>query len=370
MLRQIKNKSGINASGQKGHVMILALILLVLVSLMVAPLLSFAGSALKQGQALEDRTIRVYAADAGIESAWHNIRSGAANLPSSAGASWGSYSVNKLASGLTVSVTITLTSQTENAKFYAVHSTSITGSGKSTSIDANMTAQAGKFRYFEYNIMTAGGTLGLKNNVVVGGFVQCAGEDFAGNGPTWGDNPDSPPARYCDRLITPAVWPSAAELSSYYINRAHNTHTGGWTVSSDLTLTTTEYVAGNCNLISNTINLNGQTIFVDGNLSVSSVITGTGCLVATGDISFTPNSQSGDPAHGILLVSLGNINFWPGGTFYGWVAAAGNLDAKSGSAPAYSWLPVNDGLNFPLLKDAGGPGSEAGVVIISNWQES
>ena len=59
---------------ETGQALILALILLLLGSLMIAPLLGFMGSGLEAGQAYEARMAEVYAADAGIEDALWKIK--------------------------------------------------------------------------------------------------------------------------------------------------------------------------------------------------------------------------------------------------------------------------------------------------------
>jgi hypothetical protein len=124
--------------------------------------------------------------------------------------------------------------------------------------------------------------------------------------------------------------------------------------------------------------LNGHTIFViDGNVSVNGTVNGTGAIVAAylndptkGNVSYTPNSQTGDPTHGVLIVVLGNASFWPGGTYYGWVAAKVGIDAKLGNSPSYNWLTPNYDLDFPNFQGIGGSGSAAGQTNIITWDIS
>jgi hypothetical protein len=60
--------------GQKGNVLILAILMLALGAIIIAPLLAFAASGLKQGTIIEERTIQLYVADGGMEQAvfWIN----------------------------------------------------------------------------------------------------------------------------------------------------------------------------------------------------------------------------------------------------------------------------------------------------------
>jgi len=65
---------------QNGHVFITALIILVLGTLMLTPLLAFMSTGLKTGQAFEEQTDLLYAADAGIENALWQIQNGGAGI--------------------------------------------------------------------------------------------------------------------------------------------------------------------------------------------------------------------------------------------------------------------------------------------------
>jgi hypothetical protein len=358
MFKKIEHQLLSNSSHQGGQVLILALVLLALVSLILPPLLNLAGSALIQGSSLENQTTRIYAADAGVESAWKNISIGDTHLPSLEGNSWGPYQVNNLASGLSANVTITLTSQTEDLKAYTVQSTS-TYRGKSNTIEANMTTQKGTYSYFMDNIFSTQGDLYLKNHVLVNGFIQC--QAFSFKLPAEGTN-------YGVSYATSDIWPSAAELRDYYSSQAHNSHSGGYSFPDSSSLTSNEYVNGNCTV--NSIDLNGKTIFADGGeISVNGAITGPGCLVATGDVNFSNHLPCGDINNGVLVFSLTSASFDPGGAFFGWIAAKDGLSCKNGN-PSFTWLPVNYSLNFPGLGGIGGPGSQAGQVTILTWKEN
>ena len=375
MFTQIGQRLFRYRKGQQGQVLIVALIFLALAALLLPPLLSLVASGLKQGSIIEDRTIQLYAADAGFQSAWQKIHKGSFDPPPT------TYPVSNLGSGLAVDVTLTLLSEDPDTgeKTYLVHSVATTASGNSTSIDAQLIAQKGNFNYFLDNIFTTGGTLGLKNNVDINGFAQDAGQDFAGTGPNWGINPSPPPQLYGDRLVEPVYWPTADELRAFYANQSPIYHNSGWVISSGTTiLDKTEYVRGAFSMDNAILNLNGQTLFVDGNVLVdihSTVVVGPGAIVATGNIAYKPNSVTGGPAQGVLLFALGYIDFEPGGSYYGWVAAKGEelyqgdaLYAKLGNAPSYNWLEGNIGLNFPGIGDSGGPGSGAGLITILTWK--
>jgi len=69
MGRKLKTVPNRGTAGERGHVLILVLILLVLGSLMIGPLLSFTAGGLKTGLVYENKTGELYAADAGMQDA-------------------------------------------------------------------------------------------------------------------------------------------------------------------------------------------------------------------------------------------------------------------------------------------------------------
>jgi hypothetical protein len=61
---------------EKGYALVLAIILLLISGLIIAPLLSFMGTGLLVGEVHEKRTAELYAADAGVEDAIWEIQRG------------------------------------------------------------------------------------------------------------------------------------------------------------------------------------------------------------------------------------------------------------------------------------------------------
>jgi hypothetical protein len=82
MMKRTTNKL---ITDEKGQVMILVLILLVLGALIIAPLMGFMSTGIMAGQTIEERVEEVYAADAGIEDALHKMLSGYESLPETVG---------------------------------------------------------------------------------------------------------------------------------------------------------------------------------------------------------------------------------------------------------------------------------------------
>ena len=77
----MKRILSVSRGHEKGQVMILALILLVIGGLIIAPLLSYMGSGLKVGQTYEKNMNEFYAADAGIELGMWKLLNGETVVP-------------------------------------------------------------------------------------------------------------------------------------------------------------------------------------------------------------------------------------------------------------------------------------------------
>jgi hypothetical protein len=73
---------------EKGQAMILALMMLLVGSLITAPLMGFMGTGLIAGQVLEERMEELYAADAGAEDALYKLVNNDASLPGTVGDTW------------------------------------------------------------------------------------------------------------------------------------------------------------------------------------------------------------------------------------------------------------------------------------------
>jgi hypothetical protein len=109
-------------------------------------------------------------------------------------------------------------------------------------------------------------------------------------------------------------------------------------VKREFALEGTVYVTGNLGIGDApeakdfTLNLNGQTVFCDGDIYITGKtdIIGSGSIIAKGDIHFEPNFTSSD-GYVLLLALEGNLEFWPTGDFTGFVMSAdGQVDFKPG----------------------------------------
>jgi hypothetical protein len=76
-----------------------------------------------------------------------------------------------------------------------------------------------------------------------------------------------------------------------------------------------------------TLNLSNQTIFAEGNIDVGGkvTLTGSGSIIALGDIKFAPQMDSGENDFLFILSVSGEVDLQPGGKFWGSVAADGKV---------------------------------------------
>ena len=125
----------------------------------------------------------------------------------------------------------------------------------------------------------------------------------------------------------------------------------------------TIYVVGDFNLMPNcTLMLNSQTIFSEGNINFqpNCFVTGTGCVIAVGDVNYQPNIEGDDF---VFLMSLeGMVTLKPGNSFYG--SIAGDAEVELMPHTTLNWLEPSDGLNFP---GGAGSGISAGGMQILTW---
>ncbi len=85
MERLVKRISGKLIRDEKGQLMVLVLLLMLVGGLIIGPLLGFMGTGLKVGQSKEQLMERFYAADAGVEDGLWKLLKGNASLPQNLG---------------------------------------------------------------------------------------------------------------------------------------------------------------------------------------------------------------------------------------------------------------------------------------------
>jgi len=155
-----------------------------------------------------------------------------------------------------------------------------------------------------------------------------------------------------DRSLIDIAELEGNELESLYRNGDLNIDNTG--EPADITLEGTIYVTGNLDFQqpggkrSYSIDLNGQTVFVEGDITFPAhrvSLSGSGCIIALGNINFQPVIESSiQPAFAALISLEGEITLHPQGILYGTVVGQ-NVVTLQPDCYIEHTDPI--GLNFP-----------------------
>jgi hypothetical protein len=369
------------AKGEKGSVLPLALVLLVLGGVILAPLLGLMSTGLLAGQVYEGKMGSYYAADAGVEDAISKIKG---DVPDSYPYV---YPEPLVVNGDSVGVTIfrqDLDPTCGEELRYRILSTVVTDDGgetaaivNGTTIDAHLSVSYLDLSAFLDNAIVSNDTITLKGDTVVNGDIWLPDEegltvdsDVVING-TVKDEGDMS-----------LVWPTAEQFSSYYMQEMEGAYDPGGFIdikdlnpktigpwyregslavdntgdSATIVLEDTIYVAGDLEFIqpgasrNYTINLNGQSVFVEGDFSLASTsisILGSGCIIVVGDINFQPNIIGDDDDFVLVMSITGETFFHPSGDFSGCIV--GDTHVQLQPHCTINWVsPEGKGLDVPL----------------------
>ena len=366
-LKRMLTRPGKNESGQGALAMVLLLLMLGVVIL--TPLLVFMSTGVKAGQVYESKLQEFYAADAGVEDAIWEINNG--NLSAA-------YFLGEEVNDRNVSVTI----QEITGGVYKINSTATSDSGGNTTIECYYGAL--DYSSLLDNAITTNDTLKIQPNNNITGNIStpdCSDVEDCDNCPgclNWTCCVDCFNCTNCCSNES-LSWPTAEELSEYYLVETpdpypttidvkdtssigplyregdlniDNTGSAG----AVLNLTGTIYVTGNfeckqAGAVRNyTINLNNQTIYCEGSISVSDscTIIGSGCIIAVGDVYFVPKGDVGSPDNFVFIMSVeGTTTLQPSGSFYGAVAGNAEVDLLPGNV-LYWTSYEGEGIDFPI----------------------
>ena len=393
---------------ESGQALLLALILLGVGSLVLAPLLGFMSSGLSAGVIHEDKMDELYACDAGVQDAiWKiNNRDEVPGFPESwdANPNYIEYSIPDVNGNL---VTVNLKYiNPENGGTFRVRSwVGGTIVDNDTMIDAIIaTLFGGDYSGIMDNVVTSQGGYNLWPGTSV---TPPDGEngpdgDYQGDWPRpleialyyWYDvytldSYDSDTLYVEDEEYQPP--PAEDGLGPLYSDGTIgdgtlsiiNTGTAGLTLRLNGTL----YITGDT-LIGTTnkdftLDLNGNSIFVESATGVDPdtgeivpskyaleiggkcTLTGSGCIIAVGSIKFEPNMDSSSDDYILILSIIGTTLMQPNGDFYGTLAGKASVDIRNGDAYWTDPDNVDGGINFP------GGGSEEGLHWgIFTWEIS
>ncbi len=355
----------------------MALVLLLIGGFFVVSAVQLLATTLNAISMADNQGLELYAADAGVDYAlWHFKYDMELELPEEGTELVLSFpeTVNER--------TVNITISNEGVYGFKIASTATSNEGDSTTVESYVAFL--DFSWFFNSAITSPGDVTLKPGTEVNGDV------------TYGGELDNKGTIDGDEIVDPLDnWPLVSQLSTFYWAEVEDLtplpHSSTIDISSgtevdpylieplsaagDLTITGsgwamlegTIYVNGDLVVMPNgTIDLNGKTIYVEGNITLqpTCVITGSGCIIAEGDINFQPTISS-NPDDFIFILSIDGIaDIKPNGSLYGSVAGAAEVELMPGCTLELTELP-EDGLNFPDgSSDYGWRGLEIRTYII------
>ena len=360
-------------------VLALVLVLLVVGGLILTPLLGLMSTGLMAGQAYERHTDRLYAADAGVEDAIWKIQTN--NLAFDPATNW-SQPWHLTANGKNVTVQAYREDLDPNCPedfTYRIFSTAEADGGggtadigSSTAIDAHLVVSYLSMSGLLDNAIVSNNTINIQPNNYIDGDVWLPDK---GNPDDWNKGIINGDIKDSNNMTM--YWPTYEQLSAYYLEDVEgapdpglsidvqDTNTigpcyreGSLTVDNagdpaTLILEGTVYVTGDLKFQESgtshnyTVDLNKQTIFVEGTIDFPSnvvSVAGPGCIIAVGDIGFQPSIAGNDF---VLVYSIeGTVNLQPSGNFTGCIAGVVDVNLQPGCT--IQWTnPEGIGLNVP-----------------------
>ena len=275
----------------------------------------------------------------------------------------------------------------DDTKVFGITSSSSGG----TTVESNIYL-SGRYSSLLDNAITSPAATDIQPSTTVNGIISCPADGFE-------DEPDSGDWEW---LEYDEEWPDTEEWHDFYLSDVagapdpgtpvdakdygEDIPLGPWLRNGYLNIRNTGndtgtvplggtvYVAGDLDFAQTgtpkmyIIDLNRQTIFVEGGIYFAPgniTLTGTGCIVAIGDINFQPNITS-NPGDFIFVCSLeGTVNFNPNGDYTGSVAGQEIVGTQPGTS--ITWRPPPGSLNLPDM-GGGGTGSFGGNVTKYTWK--
>jgi hypothetical protein len=359
---------------QSGQALAIVLVLLLVGSLLVTSTLKLGSSSFKIQSHAKQETSKLYSADLGTQQAlWRLKNTPYANLPTnpliyidvpSSGIIEGN--------GISVFAFIQYVGTFDELRRYRI--TSI--AGPNVTHDHDLDNQAEGYTKIVSIVLTSSGDLsGIMNSSITSqnGYTIQGGQGSVS--PTSGEH--APVANYS------GIWPTGSQLHQFFWQQVDDTVPGALssidvtstptldnyyrdgnldiessTDGATITLTGTLFLNGNLQIGTTghnfTLNLNGQTIYVNSNtigspyalqIGAKCTVVGSGAVIALGDIQFKPNINS-NPSEYLLVMSVTGMSYLqPGGDYYGTVAGSTTVYDQNGSI---TWVdPSGKSLNLP-----------------------
>ncbi len=278
----------------------------------------------------------------------------------------------------------------DDTKVFALTSSAAGG----TTIESNIYLSASYSSLLD-NAITSPGEVDCSPNTTVNGIIECPSDGFD-NPPSDGD---------WEQQDYSEDWPDTEQWRQFYLDDVAGEPDPGSSVDikhydednplgpwyrregdGDLEIKNTDndtdtallggtiYVTGDLDFKqpgvpkAYTLDLDWQTIFVEGEIyfppgNVS--LTGSGCIIAIGDINFQPNVTS-NPGDFIFVCSLeGTVTFNPNGDYHGSVAGQEVVGMQPDTS--ITWTPPPGGLNLPGM-GGGSTGGFGSSVTKYTWK--
>jgi len=361
---------------ERGNVLTLVLILLVVGGLILTPLLGLMSTGLVSGTVYERKMDDYYAADGGVEDAIWRLQTNSLTFDA------GNYSYPEPLSVNERSVEVAIYRYDWNPTCgenftYQIVSTATGEDGCGTTIDAHLSVSYLDLSALLDNAIVSQDTITIKPGNEINGdvWLPIADEEHLDVGP--GVTINGTVKDSDDMIIT---WPTAEQLSTYYLDDVEGTPDPGPSIDvkdtttigpcyregslavdntgapATLVLEGTVYVTGDLEFRQSgdshnyTVDLNEQTIFVEGEIDFPSSavsISGSGCIIAVGDINFQPGIAGGEDDFVLVLSVTGETYFHPSGDFTGCVAGDTHVQLQPGCT--INWIsPEGKGLDIPM----------------------
>ena len=365
------------ARGKKGQVLLLALIIMFVGAVILTGLFQYLGTSLLLATRGEENAVSYYAADSGIEDTILWLQHKPWETPDKSLAGWkacnpllsqpcgNTYEIN----GRNVSVSV---GEAFDSNTFLITSNATNDNGVRTTIESYLNIEYYELAMFGYGALTSNTSVTIQPGCVVDGNVSVPDAD-----PSLVDNKGTLNGSI---VPLPGEWPTAEQVREMFlplVDESNHFLPGSiidvkdtptiWSLYGDgdltilsseedlsTTLNGTVYVTGNLDIGKAnkdfTLNLNGQAIIVEGELVMGggTIITGSGFIIAIGDIKFLPQTATSEDDYVFLLSVAGKIDLQPKGDFQG--SVLGVLDV--GTQPKYriEWTDPNAaGLEFPVI---------------------
>jgi len=360
---------------QKGQVLIILLILLAVGGLIVPATLAAGASGFKVQGKVEQRTDELYAADTGIQSAlWWLKTTPYSNLPTDT-SSYIEFPPSGVLSfnGQKVFAFVQYIDTVNGLQGYRITSLA----GPDVIHDTSLANQPVAYsKIITYVNASSCDLTGIMNQVITSqnGYTVQGGQGSVS--PSDGD--------HAAKSNYTGSWPTADQLYQFYWQQVMNTTPyssnsvavqntpnlgpfyrngtldieNSGAAGATLTLTGPLFINGDTTIGMTgqnfNLNLNGQAIYVNSNtvglpyalrIGTKATISGSGAIIAIGDIEFKPSIASGPGDYLFLMSVTGMTYLQPGGDFYGTVAGSTTVYNQNGSL---TWVdPTGTSLNVP-----------------------